>query len=199
MKFKFCGGLDAPDWLLAEIMTLSKMSSVKMKLLCVEVIHRILKQDTSYEKITKMTSNLENESDVKGAVAALHFILSSSAKFDVEPNIVSTELQQLGLPKEHCESLIRPYREQKEAIQAKFVEESLRLTKVKNVEWRSDYIISANKTEVQKPVIQLKLDLTDFSENSQNTKKISFEINDEKFKLLLNDLNEAKDLMKKFQ
>ena len=28
MKFRFCGDLDAPDWLLAEISTISKLASV---------------------------------------------------------------------------------------------------------------------------------------------------------------------------
>ena len=34
MKFKFCGDADAPDWLLAEMFTISKLSSVRVRLLC---------------------------------------------------------------------------------------------------------------------------------------------------------------------
>jgi hypothetical protein len=29
MRFRFCGELDAPDWLLAEISTLSKLASIR--------------------------------------------------------------------------------------------------------------------------------------------------------------------------
>uniref|UniRef100_A0A3B3D4M8 COMM domain containing 4 n=1 Tax=Oryzias melastigma TaxID=30732 RepID=A0A3B3D4M8_ORYME len=42
MRFRFCGDLDCPDWVLAEITTLAKMSSVKMKLLCVQVLKDLL-------------------------------------------------------------------------------------------------------------------------------------------------------------
>ena len=31
MKFKFCGGLDCPDWLLAGIAELSNVSTIKLK------------------------------------------------------------------------------------------------------------------------------------------------------------------------
>ena len=38
-------------------------------------------------------------SDVKAVVAAVHFIVNNAAKYDVPPETLETELQQLGLPK----------------------------------------------------------------------------------------------------
>uniref|UniRef100_A0A8C4YDV5 COMM domain containing 4 n=1 Tax=Gopherus evgoodei TaxID=1825980 RepID=A0A8C4YDV5_9SAUR len=37
-RFRFCGDLDCPDWVLAEISTLAKISSVKLKLICGQVL-----------------------------------------------------------------------------------------------------------------------------------------------------------------
>lgn len=37
--------------------------------------------------------------DIKASVAVLSFILSSAAKHDVDSDSLSSELQQLGLPK----------------------------------------------------------------------------------------------------
>uniref|UniRef100_A0A2K5M3I1 COMM domain containing 4 n=1 Tax=Cercocebus atys TaxID=9531 RepID=A0A2K5M3I1_CERAT len=37
-RFQFCGHLDCPKWVLAEIGTLAKMSSVKLQLLCSQVL-----------------------------------------------------------------------------------------------------------------------------------------------------------------
>uniref|UniRef100_A0A2K6BQU5 COMM domain containing 4 n=1 Tax=Macaca nemestrina TaxID=9545 RepID=A0A2K6BQU5_MACNE len=37
-RFQFCGDLDCPDWVLAEISTLAKMSSVKLQLLCSQIL-----------------------------------------------------------------------------------------------------------------------------------------------------------------
>ena len=37
MKFSFCGGLDCPDWLLAEIAAMASISAVKVKQISVKV------------------------------------------------------------------------------------------------------------------------------------------------------------------
>ena len=45
---------------------------------------------------------LAEEGDVKASIAALHFILSSAAKYSVDGESLANELQQLGLPKGKC-------------------------------------------------------------------------------------------------
>ncbi|XP_029095533.1 COMM domain-containing protein 4 isoform X2 [Monodon monoceros] len=100
MRFRFCGDLDCPDWVLAEISTLAKISSVKLRLLCSQVLKDLLGQGIDYEKILKLTADARFESgDVKATVAVLSFILSSAAKHSVDGESLSSELQQLGLPK----------------------------------------------------------------------------------------------------
>ena len=42
---------------------------------------------------------IAESSDVKASIAALSFILSSAAKYNVDGESLSNELQQLGLPK----------------------------------------------------------------------------------------------------
>uniref|UniRef100_A0ACB8E531 COMM domain-containing protein 4 n=1 Tax=Sphaerodactylus townsendi TaxID=933632 RepID=A0ACB8E531_9SAUR len=100
MRFRFCGDLDCPDWVLAEISTLAKISSVKLKLICAQVLKDLLGEGIDYEKILKLTSDAKLESgDVKATIAVLNFILSSAAKHNVDSESLSSELQQLGLPK----------------------------------------------------------------------------------------------------
>lgn len=41
-RFRFCGDADCPDWVLAEINTLSRLSSVKLKLLARVVAEGLL-------------------------------------------------------------------------------------------------------------------------------------------------------------
>uniref|UniRef100_A0A8C9I7S6 COMM domain-containing protein n=1 Tax=Piliocolobus tephrosceles TaxID=591936 RepID=A0A8C9I7S6_9PRIM len=90
--FQFCGDLDCPDWVLAEISTLAKM----------------------YEKILKLTADSGN---VKATVAVLSFILSSAAKHSVDGESLASELQQLGLPQEHAAGLCRCYEEKQSPLQ----------------------------------------------------------------------------------
>ncbi|KAM6351100.1 COMM domain-containing protein 4 isoform 5-T5 [Alca torda] len=129
MRFRFCGDLDCPDWVLAEISTLAKIvkcprvapcpplapgtvltspllfsppaqSSVKLKLICAQVLRDLLGEAMEYDKILKLTSDAKLESgDVKATIAVLGFILSSAAKHNVDGESLSSELQQLGLPK----------------------------------------------------------------------------------------------------
>uniref|UniRef100_A0A8C6MT38 COMM domain containing 4 n=1 Tax=Mus spicilegus TaxID=10103 RepID=A0A8C6MT38_MUSSI len=117
-RFRFCGDLDCPDWVLAEISTLAKISSVKLRLLCSQVLKELLGQGIDYEKILKLTADAKFESgDVKATVAVLSFILSSAAKHSVDSDSLSSELQQLGLPKEHATSLCRCYEEKQSPLQ----------------------------------------------------------------------------------
>lgn len=51
--------------------------------------------------------------EVKAAIAAIVFILQNAARFNVNEQKLSIELQQLGLPKESCESLSRSYKDAK--------------------------------------------------------------------------------------
>ena len=44
MKFSFCGGLDCPDWLLAEIAAMASISAVKVKQISVKVTLNISSQ-----------------------------------------------------------------------------------------------------------------------------------------------------------
>jgi hypothetical protein len=96
MKFKFCGDLDAPDWLLLEIATLSKVGTVNFKLMVMQVMAELLGGEIDYAKLEKA---LSDASDIKASVAALAFILNSAARYDIENGLLTNELQQLGLQK----------------------------------------------------------------------------------------------------
>eukprot|EP00601_Ochromonadales_sp_CCMP2298_P022932 CAMPEP_0173308122 /NCGR_PEP_ID=MMETSP1143-20121109/21560_1 /TAXON_ID=483371 /ORGANISM="non described non described, Strain CCMP2298" /LENGTH=124 /DNA_ID=CAMNT_0014249489 /DNA_START=22 /DNA_END=393 /DNA_ORIENTATION=- len=123
MKFRFCGDLDCPDWVLAEISTLSKLSSVRLKVVVVQILAQCLQGTFNYEKVLK----LGDAADLKGAVAAVHFMLSNAARFGVDEKSLVLEVQQLGLPRENAEVLGRQYREASDLLRARFAEESYRV------------------------------------------------------------------------
>ena len=63
---------------------------------------------------------------MKACVAAVSFVLSSSARHGVEEDALNNELQQLGLPKEHAAALCKVYNENVSTITEKFAAESLK-------------------------------------------------------------------------
>ncbi|KAM6425883.1 COMM domain-containing protein 4 isoform 2-T2 [Liasis olivaceus] len=196
MRFRFCGDLDCPDWVLAEISTLAKISSVKLKLICVQVLKDVLGDDIDYDKILKLTSDAKFESgDVKATVAVLTFILSSAAKYNVDSESLSSELQQLGLPKEHAMGLCRSYEEKQGLLQESLRKCSLRLNCLDSVSWRVDYTLSSSELQqVHEPVVHLKLSVRDV--DRKVTEPVAMTLSAEKFRVLLAELKQAQAIMK---
>ncbi|XP_076467943.1 COMM domain-containing protein 4-like [Babylonia areolata] len=195
MRFRFCGDLDCPDWVLAEISILSKLTSVKMKMLCIQVLKSMLGDQIDYDKVYKLTSDAKFEvGDVKASIAALTFILSSAAKYDCEDETLSSELQQLGLPKEHATSLCKSYSDAYHKLQAEFGNQSLRVSKLDSVQWRVDYILSSSELkDVSEPSVQIKLQMR--NPDSKDATPVVFTVSASKFRILMNELRQANSMM----
>ncbi|KAF5902551.1 COMM domain-containing protein 4-like [Clarias magur] len=159
-----------------------------MKLLCAQVVKDILDEGIDYDKVAKLTSDAKFESgDIKASVAVLSFILSSAAKHDVDSESLSSELQQLGLPKEHTTGLCKSYEDKHTVLQEKLKESSLRLGHLEAVNWRVDFTLSSSELkEVNEPIVQLKLQAQDPESGSTETTVVS--ITADKFRVLLTGL-----------
>ena len=133
MKFRFCGGRDCPDWLLAEISTISRLTSIKAKLVCMKVVQALIaaqKEDQvpDPDKLASLTADAKlSLADIQATVAALNFILTSAAKHDCDVESVVSELQQLGLPKEHSSTIGKVYGDNKLGIRNRQKEKSLKI------------------------------------------------------------------------
>lgn len=80
-------------------LSVRQVTAVRMKLLLKQVVGSLLGADMDYDKVAQLTSGESlagGLSDTKGAVAALRFILSNSAKYDIEDSTLLLEVQQLG-------------------------------------------------------------------------------------------------------
>ncbi|KAL4700534.1 hypothetical protein H8959_014538, partial [Pygathrix nigripes] len=103
MRFRFCDDLDCRDWVLAEISTLAKMGNWEVA-------------GATVTPSVPLTGPSESD-NVKATVAVLSYVLSSAAKHSVDGGCLSSELQQLGLPKEHAASLCHSYEEKQSPLQ----------------------------------------------------------------------------------
>ncbi|XP_028392280.1 COMM domain-containing protein 4-like [Dendronephthya gigantea] len=191
MKFRFCGDLDCPDWVLAEISILSRISSVKMKLLSLQVVKSLCGEAIDYAKVQKFTSDAKFEhSDVKASIAALSFILSSAARYSVDGDSLSNELQQLGLPREHSISLHKVYEDNLTKLQDHLRNTSFRLDKLKDLEWRVDYVLgSSQMKDLKEPEINLRF--VTVNSDSSSEQPVSMTMTSDKFTVLLHELKQA--------
>lgn len=192
MRFRFCGDLDCPDWILAEINTIARMTSVKMKLVCQQVAKSLLGEHMDFERVKKLTADAKFESgEVKASVAALMFVLATSARHGVDAETLSSELQQLGLPREHAMALCRVYSENLTAISSRLQDQSLRLNRLQDVQWRLDKVV-VNKN-LMAGELRLGLQVMEPASGAQCTH--SFNISAQQLHLLLADLKRAASLM----
>jgi len=139
---------------------------------------------------------LEEISDLKASIAALHFIIKSAAKYDVVPDTVAKELQQLGLPKEHTEAVTRVYSKERDTLRQQFQNATLRLNKLESLDWRIDFIVSSSDLKsLNSASVQLNLNVKNDIGDESKVEAHSFEVSAEKFRVLLHELNTARELI----
>ena len=208
------------DWVLAEVATLSKMTSIRIKVLVTQIISYCLIGNFNYDKVIKLAAdNAEGLLDIKGAIAAVHFMITNAAKHDLDELSFVQEIQQLGLPKENSDAIARQFRDNKDSLRASLSKDSYRISKLISTDWRVDHIIASgssassnnnNNNNVKNDTwIQLNL-LVDTepqrSNNISNIKNdntlvnshiqnISFELSSDKLDILVHELSEAKKLL----
>ena len=190
MRFRFCGDLDCPDWVLAEMNILARLTSVKMKLLVMQVIRGILDEGIDFVKVEKLTSDAKYDiGDIKASVAGLQFIITSAAKHGVNGETLSNELQQLGLPKEHSTTLCKSYESKLSEIHANLLKKSFRQSAcLKSVDWK---INPKAMNEVERTIdISIEL-LTEMG----NIQLIEFKTTTSKFRIFLHELKVAQGHM----
>ncbi|RZF33868.1 hypothetical protein LSTR_LSTR009892 [Laodelphax striatellus] len=138
MRFKFCGEGDCPDWVLLQINALSRMSSVKMKILCQTVAKSLVENELDFEKVKKLTADAKLElDDIKTSLLAIAFIIESSTRYNTSDAALSNELQQIGLPHEHSQAICKVYNEHSPKIAACLIEKSLRTSKLQQAAARA--------------------------------------------------------------
>eukprot|EP01036_Dinobryon_divergens_P027365 gene27363-36130_t len=198
MKFRFCGDLDCPDWLLAEISTLSNMAPGVIRFLLKQILLFIFRGEYDCEKILLLASEtVDGLSDIKGSIAALHFMVTSAAKYDLAEGFFVQEILQLGMPKENADVVASLYRRSKDDLRLHFSESRHLHHRLASTDWRVDRII----TSASPYLIHLNLtidappSLSSSQETNPSSKIIAFQLDNSKLDLMISELSKAQKLM----
>ncbi|XP_064104467.1 COMM domain-containing protein 4-like isoform X2 [Macrobrachium nipponense] len=179
MRFRFCWDVDCPDWLLAEITTLSKL----------------------YDVVTKLAKDAKlDEQGAKAVVAAVRWVLESAAGAGVTANVLDSELQQLGLPKEHAAAITKVYTEHQEALQAHLKGASLKVRG--ETTWSCEVVgVDIGDGDLS-PVVKLNLHDESQSvregeeqESGTKTNVTSIAMTPDQLQAMIHELTEARQLM----
>jgi hypothetical protein len=142
MKFKFCGNVDCPDWLITEITYLTKITPVKLRILGNLICKYIMKEGDT-QKINKILEemNLSSE-EITIVISSLCFIIKSSAKFNVDDLMLSQELQQLGLPQDNADAISKVYKKNKEILRKYLKEDIFSFNKINDIHFKTSYCMA---------------------------------------------------------
>jgi hypothetical protein len=141
-------------------------------------------------------------------------MLTNAAKFDVDEKSFVLEVQQLGLPKENTDAIAKQYRDAKDMLRNKFADDSYRVSKLLNVDWRMDHIIASSKPTLDDervvqlgPLVHLNLTVDakphledntmapSLAKDAERFKNIAFEISPQKLDVLIHELSHAQSLL----
>ncbi|XP_019553133.2 COMM domain-containing protein 4 [Aedes albopictus] len=135
MKFRFCGEGDCPDWVLAEIHSnLAVLSSEQLQEVAHHVAKCIVGEDVPEDNVRAIFGISKGSMDTpKAAFACIRFLLVSAARFNTEGSVFGTELQQLGLPKDHTTVMCQVLEDYVSQIRSQLRQSSLTINELESV------------------------------------------------------------------
>lgn len=135
------------------------------------------------------------------------------------------EIQQLGLPKENADAIGRHYRDSKDTLRTQLAEESYRLPKLVDVEWRVDAVLASSSNSATEgttetgagddsdAVVHLRLCVDNCSQSAGTSEStaviggmsanrwqdIAFALSPEKLDVLVHELSQAALLLENLE
>ncbi|KAF5285237.1 hypothetical protein FQR65_LT13301 [Abscondita terminalis] len=157
MRFRFCGNGDCPDWILAEINTLSRLSSVKLKVLGQIVAQGLIESSIDMVRAEKIFSDskLDVDIDLKACVASISYIITSATRYNCDNSALYGELQQLGLPREHSLSLKKVVQEYGTSLAETLKTSTLTVNKLEEVSVDFDPDTQMTKLAINNEIVNL--------------------------------------------
>ena len=220
MKFKFCGNVDCPDWLITEIVYLSKITPIKHRILGNLICKYIMKEGDT-QKIKKMLEEMNlTQEEITIVISSLCFIIKSSAKFNVDDMMLSQELQQLGLPQDIADAISKVYKKNKDILRNYLKQDIFSFNRVSDVHYKTSYCLAdkyndfecKNEKEneeinednyiinsLEKTEITLCFELKDRNKKDEENKKYLVNMNKETLGKLIQDLENYSNAIKKYK
>ena len=219
MKFKIFGDRDAPDWFLAEIFTISKLSSVRVRLLCSHLVAvrasaasnaqpfgklkstddddatapaETPRVEIDYSKFRKVVDDAITPEDAEAVVAALEYAIANATRFDVDETTLGRELEQLGLPKEHAEAMCKSYGKDRDGLRRAALGATLRVNGLRDLGWAVTFGSGDGDDANRAPGDSLGVRLR---LDTVDDGRLDIEMSEEKFRVLLSELKAVRALM----
>ena len=201
MKFKFCGNHECPEWILSEIVVLSKLTAIRLRMLTGYIISKIKGLAYELAKIEKLCldSGLTLE-ETHCALAVLEFVIRGATKYQLEEAELMKEIEQLGLPHENTENIIKAMGKDRDGLVSAIKNSVLRLSKPTGVDYLIGFVAAASdKAKGSGVDTELKLKLS-YNDNIEKCpKEAEFGIKRHQPTELIYELKKCEDVISKIE
>ena len=159
-------------------------------MISMQVAKKIANQEFDLQKVWKMCADSGlSKDEIQSALAAIHFIFTSGAKYDVSASVLGEEIAQLGLPQENAVSLSKVYGELLGVMALELRQSYLRgngylVNKFESFDWRVDYDLVSKNTFAS---LMIK----------HNKQEVPLTLSAQQLTLLSQELTRAKGIMEK--
>ena len=201
MRFKFCGNYECPEWILSEIVNLTKISAVRLRLLAAQIIAKIkgLKYDLAKTEKLCLDSDLTPD-ETRSALAVLEFVIRGASKQQVEEADLMKELEQLGLPHDSTQSIIKAISKDRDGLFSTMKNSVFRISRPIGVDYLIGFVAGNSQKRdgnIVDTEIKLKISYQDGIENGQ--KDTEFCIRKKELSQLIYDLKKCADAIDKLE
>ncbi|DAZ96505.1 TPA: hypothetical protein N0F65_008056 [Lagenidium giganteum] len=136
MKFRFCGGLEPPDWVQAEVALVGHLLPDEISRLC-DAIARNLRSPKERVAAISLQSDLSSHArGIEAVTAWLQFVLTHAAKYYVTDMELLPELEQLGLGRAPAEAIRSSFLEHRHDLRRQLRAEKFTFPHVSKLSWR---------------------------------------------------------------
>lgn len=175
---------------MSELNILSYVSSVRIKFILLQIANLLTESEVDFNLIYQhlQDANL-TESQTRSVLAVLSFIIQNAIRFDVEPEDLTQELQQLGTPLSHTSTILRFYKENRRQLRKYMRNNYQRFSQPQVIEYRSDIILSKkNSDDFPQGSLHLRF-------SPLNDKPFSFSMTSQQVDDLIRELSTVIDVM----
>ena len=166
-----CGNSEAPDWIIAEIALLAKLSSQKFESLTKLCAEFMAGQSTALDQqhleqagfSTSLSAPINilhprdllksPSSDLQSMIACLLSILQNASSLQIPLSRFSKELQQIGLPKEHSDIFKDIQSQWIHKIRPRLISSISSCNQVVKIESQLDILIENDTFESKEPLL----------------------------------------------
>ena len=138
------GGFDEEAILkIAEANTEENIFNIKGVIAAIHFMIRLVKFKSSSLRIHDANNN---STPINRLYSLFHY--SNAAKYDVDELSLSTEIQQLGLPKKNADIISNAFLDSKDKLREIHANESFRLSKLLDCDWRIDQVLGSSDPDI---------------------------------------------------